>query len=532
MQKAIVFVLLLGTFIVVPSARSQSNNYKQTNLTSDTKGIATFSSPNLVNPWGAAHVPGDLFLIADNNTGKATLHDSTGNLRGIFMIPAAAGSSNPSRPTGVAANTSGGFKVGGINSEFLFATEDGTISGWHQGMPSAMLAVDNSRTGAAYKGLALVTQSSGAQVLLAANFRAGIVEGFDSNFAPLALQGAFRDPMLPAGFTPFGIHVVGTNQVVVTFAQQDAVSHDAVKAPGAGFVSLFDAEGNFVNHIASQAMLNAPWGAAIAPAGFGQFEGALLIGNVGDGTINAFDRNSLAFLGQLKSNNGNVIMNPSLRELVFASTVQTGSAKTLFITAGLTNQMHGLFAGITPDATTSPSFSLSASPSSLTVARGSSGTVTITATAMNGFTGTINGFACSGEPVNSSCTFSAASLMPTGTTTDSLTLTLQTKTSGGVPYGTTGMGMWLPLSSMGMFGLVVVETRRRKKLERRKLWRWLGYGCSIALLCGALLFVSGCGGYSSSSRRTGTPPVAGVTVTVTGVSGMETESTTFSLTVQ
>jgi len=525
-------LLLLSMLIVVPNATAQSNSFKQANLMADTKGIATFSSPNLVNPWGAAHVPGGLFMIADSGTGKATLHDSTGNLRAIFMIPAAAGSSNPSRPTGVVANTSGGFKVGGISSEFLFATEDGTISSWHQGMPSAMLVVDNSKTGAVYKGLALVTQTGGTQVLLAANFSAGIVEAFDSNFAPIALQGAFRDPMLPAGFAPFGIHVLGASQVVVTFAQQDALSHDAVKAPGAGFVSLFDAQGNFVNHIASQAMLNAPWGAAIAPAGFGQFDGALLIGNFGDGTINAFDRNSLSFLGQLKNSSGTVIVNPTLRELVFASTGQTGSAKTLFITAGLTNQTHGLFAGITPDATTTPSFSLGASPSALTVTRGTNGTVMITATAMNGFTGTINGFACSGEPLYSTCGFSKTSLAPTGSTTDSLTLTLTTTKPSPGPYGMmSGMGTLLPLSSLGMFGLVIAESRRRKKLDRRTWWRWLGCACGIALLCGALLSVSGCGGYGSS-HTTGGTPMGTNTVTVSAQSGTETESTTFSLTVQ
>ena len=531
--KAIVLGLLfLGTLVLVPSAKAQSNNYKQTNLTSDTRGMANFPNVNLRNPSGIAYIPGGPFWIANSISGTATLHDRSGNLQGTVSIPGLAGSSNLSRPTGVVANTSDGFKVGGESSSFIFATEDGTIFGLSQRTQLAKLAVDNSKTGAAYTGLAMVRESGGKQVLLAANFKAGIVEMFDDTFTPIAREGAFKDASLPAGFAPFGVHVVGENEVVVTFAQQNA-QRNPDKAPGAGFASLFDFQGNFVNRIASQGTLNAPFGAAIAPAGFGQFEGALLIGNFGDGTINAFDKNTQTFLGQLKDENGKVLINPSLSELVFDSTGRTGAAKTLYITAGLANAMHGLFAAVTPDTTGSPDFSLSASPTTLTVTRGTSGTVTITATALNGFNSPINNFTCSGQPSGSTCAFSKTSLMPVGSTTDSMTVSLQTTTPMPGPYGVmSGMGMWLPLSSMGMFGLVVVETRRRKKLERRKLWRWLGYACGIALLCGALLSASGCGGYSSSSHTTGGTPTGTSTLTISGQSGSTSHSATVTLTVQ
>jgi len=484
-KSTVLGVLFLGTISFVPNAKGQANSYKQTNLTSH-QGLAIFRGADLVNHWGIT-------------------------------------------PMGVVANTGSGFKVSGISSEFIFATDDGTISIGNARTASATLAVNNSKMGAVYKGLALVTEKGGNQVLLAANFNAGVVEAFDSTFAPMVLQGTFKDPTLPAGFVPFGIHVVGDNEVVVAFAQQDPLRHDAVRTPGAGFVSLFDFQGNFVHRIASQGTLNAPWGAAMASENFGPLAGALLIGNFGDGTISAFDIHSEAFLGQLKNSNGGVLVNPSLRELAFDTTGQANNSRALFLSAGLGNAQHGLFAEITPDATTSPSFSLAASPSSLTVTRGSSGTVTITATAMNGFNGTITGFACSGEPANSRCTFSKTSLMPVGTTTDNLTLTMQTLKPGGSygGVGVAGMVFWLPLSVMGMFGLVVVDPRRRKKLNRRTWSRWLGYGCGVALLCGALLSVSGCGGGSA-----GTPKVTGVTVMVTAQSGMEMENTTFSLTVQ
>lgn len=486
--KAIVLGLLfLGTLVVVPNAKAQANSYKQTNLGSQAQGLAAFRGADLVNHWGIA-------------------------------------------PMGVVANTGNGFKVAGTSSEFIFATEDGTISIGNSGTRSAMLVVNNASAGAVYKGLALVTESNGNRMLLAANFNAGVVEAFDSTFAPVSLRGTFRDPAMPAGFAPFGIHVVGDNEVVVTFAQQDASRHDAVRTAGAGFVSLFDFQGNFLHRIASQGTLNAPFGAAMAPANFGHFAGALLIGNFGDGAINAFDMRSATFLGQLKNSNGNVIMNPSLREMTFG-TSQTGSARALFLSGSLGNAQNRTFAEVTPDTTTSATFSLSASPASLTVARGSSGTVTLTATAMTGFTGPISSLTCTNLPANTTYSFSKTSLTPSGSTMDSTTLTLQTSRPTGGGYGgvgVAGMILWLPLASMGMFGMVVVDSRRRKNLNRRTLLRWLGYICGIALLFSALLSVSGCGGGGSG----GTPVTNGATVTITGTSGTEMESTTFSLTVQ
>ena len=541
-KTAVLGLLLLSTLGSAPQAAAQSNRYQQTNLTTDAPGPASAAKTdsNLINPWGISYIPGNPFWIADNNSGKTTLYDKTGANQGTFPIPPPMGSSNPSTPTGTVANTAGGFKVAGNSSVFLFATEEGTISGWYPTVPSAILAVDNSRTGAVYKGLALVTESGGSQVLLATNFNSGVVEAYDSSFTPINLQGTFKDPGMPAGFAPFGIHSIGANQVVVTFAQQDAVKHDPVHMAGAGYVSLFDNQGNFLNRIASQGTLNAPWGVAVAPSGFGKFAGALLVGNFGDGTINAFDVTSQTFLGQLEDNNGAVIVNASLWELLFDQTGQTGTAGTLYITAGLTNEQHGLFAAITPSTTSvgTPDFSLAITPHALTVSAGQTATFTMTATSMNGFSTAINGFTCSGEPAGTNCQFSKTSLSPVGGTTDSLTFTLATNSNPYMPGSGAGSGMGmgmgmgaaLPTAVFGLFAMVIVKSRRRRRWRRRNWLRWLVYGFGMALLSTVLLTASGCGGYSSSNS--GGTQRGTTTMMVTATSGSITHAANVTLTVQ
>jgi uncharacterized protein (TIGR03118 family) len=543
-KTAVLGLLFLSALGSVRQAAAQSNRYQQTNLTADAMGSASAANTdsNLINPWGISYIPGNPFWIADNNSGKTTLYDKTGATQGNFMVPPPLGSSNPSTPTGTVANTAGGFKVAGNSSVFLFATEDGTISGWYPTVPSAILAVDNSRTGAVYKGLALVTEGGGNQVLLATNFNSGVVEAYDSNFMPINLQGTFKDPGVPAGFAPFGIHLIGANQVVVTFAEQDTAKHDPVHMAGAGYVSLFDNQGNFLNRIASQGTLNAPWGVAVAPSTFGKFAGALLVGNFGDGTINAFDMTSQTFLGQLEDSNGAVLVNASLWELLFDQTGQTGTAGTLYITAGLTNEQHGLFAAIAPSTTSggTPDFSLAITPASLTVTAGQTATFTVTATSMNGFNAAIDAFSCSGEPAGTTCQFSKTSLSPVGGTTDSLKFTLATNSnpymSMPTPGSGSGMGMGmgmgtiLPTAAFGLFGMVIVESRSSRKRGRRNWLRWLIYGFGTVLLSTVFLTASGCGGYSRSNS--GGTQRGTTTMMVTATSGATTHTANVTLTVQ
>ena len=146
-SQARCLTLLFLVLATAGIASLQTNSYTQTSLSSDTAGTAAFTSPDLSNPWGIAFIPGNPFWIADNNSGKATLYDKTGNLLGSFTNPPPHGSSNPATPTGIVANTQGGFNVAGISSQFIFDTEDGTISGWYPTIPTAILAIDNSTKG-------------------------------------------------------------------------------------------------------------------------------------------------------------------------------------------------------------------------------------------------------------------------------------------------------------------------------------------------------------------------------------------------
>jgi uncharacterized protein (TIGR03118 family) len=535
MRKVRPFVLglvCLSALVITGLAAAQTNSYIQTNLSSDTAGQAAFTSPNLINPWGIAFIPGNPFWIADNNSGHTTLYDKTGNLLGDFTIPPPHGSTAAATPTSVVANTQGGFNVAGISSVFIFVTEDGTISGWYPTIPEAILAVDNSAMGAVYKGAALVSNGN-ANVLLVANFHAGAVEVYDSSFAATTLQGTFADPTLPSGFAPFGIHVVGMNQVLITYAQQDTAEHDPVHAAGAGYASLFDTQGNFVRRVASQGNLNAPWGVTIAPSTFGMFAGALLIGNFGDGTINAFDFTSGQLLGQLQDAHGQVITNASLWELLFDASGQTGNPNTLYFTAGLNNEQHGLFGAITANTTQPPAsadFSLAATPATLTISAGQPATFMVSVSALDGFNSDVT-FACSGEPAGTSCTFSPNTVTPQGANAVTTTLTIATSANPYHPAVKRGMfGAWMPISALGVLGMMLVESRRRRHIVRQVWWRWISYACGLALLLVVFVGVSGCGGYSNNSMPSGTQRGT-ATVVITATSGSLSHSTNVSLTV-
>lgn len=521
-------------------AHAQTNGFKQTNLVADTAGMAPATDPVLNNPWGVAFFPNQPFQMANNQGGTSRAYDRNGVSMGSFVVPSPRGSSNPSTPTGIVANiingVVAGFNVNRKTSLFIFDTEDGTISGWNGVDPDAILAVDNSASGAVYKGMALVENDSG-DFVLATNFNSGDVEAYGPSFVHTALFGTpFVDPTLPAGFAPFGIHVITNNQVVVTYAQQDALKHDPIHAPGAGFVSLFDANGVFIRRIASQGTLNAPWGAAIAPATFGSFPGALLIGNFGDGTTNAFNLTTGAFLGQLKDSNGAVITNPSLWELLF-TTGTTGVPNTLYITAGLANAKHGLFAAITPDDTpaATPDFNINGTPATMTISAGQAAAFGVTVGSLNSFTSAVN-LTCSGLPVNSTCSFNPASVTPASGGTQMSTVSINTSSSpymhAGVIGGNQTGGLYavlLPIPALGFLGTFLVGSIRRRRADKRWI---LGLVSSLVLLLltATLLGASGCGygtNYNGNGTQRGT-----TTVMITGTSGSLSHSTSVTLTVQ
>src|SRR5262249_18058417 len=168
--------------------------------------------------------------------------------------------------------------------------------GWNSSVDPthAVIAVNNSPSGAVYKGLAEAFTTSGA-FLYATNFHAGTIDVFDQNFKPVHMPGGFTDPNVPAGFAPFRIPAINSH-LYVTYAKQDLTKHDDVPGPGNGFIDIFDTQGDLLERFTSQGQLNSPWGMAWAAfQGFGEFNNALFVGNFGDGSVNAFDFDSGAF---------------------------------------------------------------------------------------------------------------------------------------------------------------------------------------------------------------------------------------------
>jgi uncharacterized protein (TIGR03118 family) len=543
-----IWIATLGLIFVLsaftPGALGQTNSYKQTNLTSDTAGVAANVDANLVNPWGIAFFPNNPFWIADNNSGFTTLYNASGMNTGSFPVPHAAANTGLSTPTGIVANTTGaGFAVNGKPGVFIFDSEDGAITSWN-GTDPVTIKVDNSAAGAVYKGLALITNSSGT-FLLAANFNSGAVEVYDNLFNAKTLAGTFVDPNLPSGFAPFGIHVIN-NQVLVTYAMQDQAKHDPVHQAGAGYVDLFDLNGNFVQRLVSQGNLNAPWGAVIPPAGFGAFGGKLLIGNFGDGTINAFDPAAGTFLDQMKDATAAVITNASLWDMVFGGGGSSGDPNTLYFTAGLANEQHGLFAAITANASTPPAtadFSIAASPTTATITAGQSTSIMLSVNGLNGFNSAVT-FSCSGQPANTSCTFNPNTVTPASGGAVTTTLSVAT-TMPGTPYhpmlilSKSGRGPWSYLA-MGLLLIAALALRKfaftgaeNLKLGRRRIRAFGLVGVAGLILAAlSLLSISGCGGGSSNGNAANPGTPAGTTtLVVTATSGSISHSTNITLTV-
>ncbi len=351
---AVLVMLLVAALPGAAFANAGSQGfYQQTNLVSDIAGDAQFTDGNLVNPWGLVHGPTTPWWVADNGTGVSTLYNGDGvKVPLTVTIPAPTGSpaGTTAAPTGVIFNGSGGFNVlengTSFSSLFIFDTEDGTISGWNKNftdLTHAVLAVDRSNVGkgAVYKGLAIGSNASGT-FIFATNFRFGTIEMFDSNFK---LVRSFTDHRLPQSYAPFGIQNIGGN-LYVTFAKRDATKHDDVAGPGHGFVDVFDTNGHLISRLVSRGSLNSPWGLALAPNDFGQFSNDLLVGNFGDGHINAFDPDTGAFRGQLSDQNGNPIVIDGLWSLQFGNGAAAGPTNTLFFTAGIDGEAHGLFGKI------------------------------------------------------------------------------------------------------------------------------------------------------------------------------------------
>ncbi len=332
---------------VVTPAPNQT--YVVRKLVSDIPGLAEQTDPNLINPWGIAFSSTSPFWIADNHAGVSTLYNSSGlPLSLVVTIPPPTGGTPPGAPTGIVYNNTPDFLAGpALSARFIFATEDGTIIAWNSGA-NAVVKADQSASGAIYKGLALGS-SGGGNYLYAANFHAGQVDVFDASYNLVTLAGSFSDPALPAGFAPFNIQNVA-GKLFITYALQDEFQHDDVAGPGNGFVDVFDTSGQLLRRLVSNGPLNSPWGVTLAPAAFGGFSQALLIGNFGDGVINAFDPATGQWLGPLQDASGLPIAIRGLWDLKFGNGAQAGDSHTLYFTAGIAGggsiEDHGLFGSI------------------------------------------------------------------------------------------------------------------------------------------------------------------------------------------
>jgi len=336
---------------VAATARDQTSTFRQTNLESDVPGMAMFTDPDLVNPWGISSSRTSPMWVSDNGMGVTTLYRGDGvKLALRVTIPPAAGSPADTKgsPTGTVFNNgnSGGEFRGDF---FLFATEDGTIAGWKPSDGAIAITEVNNlnvETGPVFKGLAIGFDGL-TDHLYAANFRSGKVDVFNTDFSP---AGSFTDPKIPEGYAPFNVQNLG-GALYVSFAKQDAARHDDVAGRGHGFVDRFDLNGNLLDRLISHGQLDSPWGLAIAPASFGTFAGDLLVGNFGDGLINAYTLAHGDFRGALRDvMTGRPIAIDGLWALRVGNGgggANGGDPNAVYFTAGIEDETHGLFGEIT-----------------------------------------------------------------------------------------------------------------------------------------------------------------------------------------
>ncbi|HEY4294915.1 MAG TPA: TIGR03118 family protein [Paraburkholderia sp.] len=331
------------------SSSISAQSFTSTMLVSDGSVAAAHTDPNLKNAWGVAFNPKGFVWVADNATSLATLYDGNGVPQSLVVsIP--NGINGPANPTGIVFNGTTDFTVsqGGKSGVgvFIFAGEGGTITAWSPAVAptAALLMFDNGNSGAVYKGLALAS-NGGANFLYATDFHNNRIDVFDRSFAKVPMPGKFQDTALPAGFAPFGIQAIGA-KLFVTYAKQDATAHDNVGGAGLGFVDVYDTAGNLMQRFASGEPLNAPWGITQAPANFGRFSGDLLIGNFGDGKINAFDPASGQLLGTINLPNGSTFAQDGLWGIAFGNGLSNQPVNTLFFAAGPHDEANGVYGRI------------------------------------------------------------------------------------------------------------------------------------------------------------------------------------------
>ena len=351
----VVIAMLTVTGAGAPAAMAGSTVYLATDLVSDQPGVAPVLDPNLINAWGLALNPnGGAFWVSSEGAGLAVLY--TGDVSGSPLVKSGLEISIPGgHPTGVVFNPTTDFVVSsGASSgpaQFIFASPTGTVSGWNPVVPppppsrTAQVGYQDPSASASYTGIALGNNGIG-HFLYLADFRNRKIDVLDHDFHLVHLAGTFTDPNLPADYAPFNVAAIG-GKLYVAYAKQDASGQEEVAGPHRGFIDVFDMNGNLETRLVSGGALNAPWAMVLAPATFGEFGGALLIGNLGDGRINAFDPATGAHLGALSQSPGSPIEIDGLWGLAFGNGTTAGDANTLYYAAGPADEAHGLFGKIT-----------------------------------------------------------------------------------------------------------------------------------------------------------------------------------------
>jgi uncharacterized protein (TIGR03118 family) len=347
-----VTALAVAALAAVPVSAANSNSansYTVHDLISDNGVGGSRVDANLVNGWGITAGPTTPWWVANNGTDTSTLYRGDGSIVPLVV-------SVPGGPTGTVFNGTTGFVVSAGSASgaarFLFANEDGEIRGWNSAVPAAGSTVTEvgaaADDGANYKGLAIAT-SGGNSYLYATDFHNAKVDVYSSSFVLQTWTGAFDDPGIPDGFAPFGIQTLN-GMIFVTYAKQDADAADEVAGEGLGYVSAFGTDGSFLGRVASGDDLNAPWGLAWAPAsGFGRFSGDLLVGNFGDGRINAYAWTGSGWEGRghLKTADHRPLVIDGLWGIGFGNGAAAGPTTTLYFAAGPDDEEHGLYGSVT-----------------------------------------------------------------------------------------------------------------------------------------------------------------------------------------
>jgi uncharacterized protein (TIGR03118 family) len=348
-RAALLPLLLLAGSVSVAAmpaavaADEDGSHYVQTNLVSDVVGWAPVVDANLVNPWGMSFGPTTPVWASDNGKDVTTLYHGTPPAVPFSAVPLVV-SIPDGAPTGQVFNAGPDFMVAGSKALFIFASEHGSIDAWRQGLLPFTSAVSMATVpGGEFKGLAISTGTGGSW-LYAADFALGRIDVFDGSFALQNWAGAFKDSMIPSGYAPFNIQNL-RGRLYVTYAKVGPTGDD-VAGLGRGFVDVYSTTGRLLHRLVRRGLLNSPWGLQIAPAGFGDFSGALLVGNFGDGRIHAYNRYTGQFEGTLTAPNGKPITIDGLWGLQFGNGV-AGTPKTLLFTAGPDGELHGILGSLT-----------------------------------------------------------------------------------------------------------------------------------------------------------------------------------------